>query len=34
MIRKAFLMMLHPGNAGVYEKRHNLIWPESSGIPA
>ena len=28
MIRKAFLMVLKPGTAAEYEKRHNPIWPE------
>lgn len=28
MIRKAFLMMLKPGNQEEYERRHNPIWPE------
>ena len=28
MIRKAFLMILRPGNQGEYERRHNPIWPE------
>jgi L-rhamnose mutarotase len=28
MIRKAFLMILRPGNHAEYERRHNPIWPE------
>jgi len=28
MIRKAFLMSIHPGTAEEYEKRHNPIWEE------
>jgi L-rhamnose mutarotase len=28
MIRKAFLMQVHPGREAEYEKRHNPIWPE------
>jgi L-rhamnose mutarotase len=28
MIRKAFLMMLKPGQQEEYERRHNPIWPE------
>ncbi|HEU0172719.1 MAG TPA: L-rhamnose mutarotase [Blastocatellia bacterium] len=28
MIRKAFLMILKPGNQAEYERRHNPIWPE------
>ncbi|PYM14121.1 MAG: L-rhamnose mutarotase [Candidatus Rokuibacteriota bacterium] len=28
MIRKAFLMRLHPGHQAEYERRHNPIWPE------
>ena len=28
MIRKAFLMSIHPGTAEEYEKRHNPIWAE------
>jgi L-rhamnose mutarotase len=28
MFRKAFLMMLKPGNQEEYERRHNPIWPE------
>lgn len=28
MFRKAFLMMLKPGNQEEYERRHSPIWPE------
>ena len=28
MIRKAFVMSVHPGREAEYEKRHNPIWPE------
>ncbi len=28
MIRKAFVMSLHPGREAEYEARHNPIWPE------
>ena len=28
MIRKAFVMILKPGNQSEYERRHNPIWPE------
>lgn len=28
MIRKAFVMQLHPGNIEEYRRRHNPIWPE------
>jgi len=28
MIRKAFLMVLKPGQQHEYERRHNPIWPE------
>ncbi len=28
MIRKAFVMQLHPGQESEYQKRHNPIWPE------
>ena len=28
MIRKAFLMHVHPDQHEEYEKRHNPIWPE------
>ena len=28
MIRKAFVLCVHPGCEAEYEKRHNPIWPE------
>lgn len=28
MIRKAFVMSVHPDQHAEYEKRHNPIWPE------
>ncbi len=28
MIRKAFVMQLHPGQEEEYRRRHNPIWPE------
>jgi L-rhamnose mutarotase len=28
MIRKAFLMSIHPGVEAEYERRHRPIWPE------
>ncbi|MCH2614584.1 MAG: L-rhamnose mutarotase [Opitutales bacterium] len=28
MIRKAFVMQLHPGQESDYQNRHNPIWPE------
>jgi len=28
MIRKAFVMSVHPGNETEYERRHRQIWPE------
>lgn len=28
MIRKAFLMSVHPGSEQEYERRHRPIWPE------
>lgn len=28
MIRKAFVMQIHPGQEAEYEKRHNPIWPQ------
>jgi L-rhamnose mutarotase len=34
MIRKAFLMRLHPGNQAEYERRHNPIWPELEALLA
>ena len=32
MIRKAFLMMLKPGQQAEYERRHNPIWPELEDV--
>lgn len=32
MIRKAFLMILNPGNQAEYERRHNPIWPELQDV--
>jgi L-rhamnose mutarotase len=32
MIRKAFVMSLHPGMEEEYERRHNPIWPELQQI--
>lgn len=28
MIRKAFVLSVHPGQEAEYERRHNPIWPE------
>ncbi|HVU23420.1 MAG TPA: L-rhamnose mutarotase [Opitutus sp.] len=28
MIRKAFIMSVHPGREAEYERRHRPIWPE------
>ena len=28
MIRKAFVMQLHPNNQAEYQRRHNPIWPD------
>lgn len=28
MIRKAFVMSVHPGNEPEYERRHRPVWPE------
>jgi L-rhamnose mutarotase len=28
MIRKAFVMQVHPGQHAEYRRRHNPIWPE------
>ncbi len=28
MIRKAFVMSVHPGSEAEYERRHRPIWPE------
>ncbi|HWH69761.1 MAG TPA: L-rhamnose mutarotase [Candidatus Sulfotelmatobacter sp.] len=32
MIRKAFVMNVHPGFEAEYEKRHNPIWPELEAV--
>jgi L-rhamnose mutarotase len=32
MIRKAFRMSVHPGQAGEYERRHNPIWPDLEAV--
>lgn len=32
MIRKGFLMRLHPGNEAEYERRHTPIWPELQAV--
>lgn len=32
MIRKAFVMTVHPGFEAEYEKRHNSIWPELEAV--
>lgn len=32
MIRKGFLMRLHPGQQAEYEERHNPIWPELQDV--
>ncbi len=32
MIRKAFIMSVHPGCEAEYEKRHNPIWPELEAV--
>lgn len=32
MIRKAFIMQLHPGNQVEYARRHNPIWPELEAV--
>lgn len=34
MIRKAFVMSLHPGAEAEYERRHNPIWPELQDVLA
>ncbi len=34
MIRKSFLMHLHPGTEAEYERRHNPIWPELQAVLA
>lgn len=32
MIRKAFVMSVHPGQEAEYEKRHSPIWPELEAV--
>lgn len=32
MIRKAFVMSLHPGRTEEYVRRHNPIWPELAAV--
>jgi len=32
MIRKAFVMSVHPGNEVEYERRHRPIWPELEAV--
>ena len=32
MIRKAFVMSVHPGHEAEYEKRHRPIWPELEAV--
>jgi len=32
MIRKAFVMQLHPGQEAEYKRRHNPIWPELESV--
>ena len=32
MIRKAFVMQVHPDRHEEYEKRHNPIWPELEAL--
>jgi len=32
MIRKAFVMQLHPGQEAEYRRRHNPIWPELESL--
>jgi L-rhamnose mutarotase len=32
MIRKAFVMSLHPGCEAEYERRHRPIWPELEAV--
>jgi L-rhamnose mutarotase len=32
MIRKAFTLSLHPGQAQEYERRHRPIWPELEAV--
>ena len=32
MIRKAFVMSVHPGQEAEYERRHRPIWPELEAV--
>ena len=32
MIRKAFVMTVHPGTEAEYARRHNPIWPELDAV--
>ena len=32
MIRKAFIMTVHPGQEAEYERRHSPIWPELEAV--
>ena len=32
MIRKAFVMSVHPGQEDVYARRHNPVWPELAAV--
>ncbi len=32
MLRKAFVMTLHPGQEAEYARRHNPIWPELEAV--
>jgi len=32
MIRKAFVMQVHPGQQAEYQRRHNPIWPELAEV--
>jgi L-rhamnose mutarotase len=32
MIRKAFVMSVHPGREAEYERRHRPIWPELEAV--
>ena len=32
MIRKAFVMAVHPGHEADYERRHRPIWPELEAV--
>lgn len=32
MIRKAFVMSVHPGSEAEYERRHRPIWPELEAV--